>query len=203
MDRGVINLSYALLSFVLLREWRLESISLRSQHCCLLPVEKSTDNGENPPPPAFSWYCMSRIKAQCIFSTKIFFFSIVLLWCLFHNFFSSLYLPWCLMFYQKCMNWTPWLVDLDEAPKSWQTHVCSLGLASLDRRVRWPFCKLHPRCKRPSGVLICLGSDETHRVIFTTREFCVKEEILPSSATSYPLLSKNLWFFSDSGGKKV
>lgn len=78
----------------------------------------------------------------------------------------------------------------------------SLGLASLDCWVHWPFCKLHPRCKRPSGVLICLGSDATHGVIFTTREFCVKEEILPSSATSYTLLSKNLRLFSDSGGKK-
>jgi len=50
----------------------------------------------------------------------------------------------------------------------------------------WPFCKLHPSCsKRPSGVLIGLGSDAAHRLIFTIREFHVKKEILPSSATSY------------------
>lgn len=131
------------------------------------------------------------------------FLSIVMLWCLFHIVFSSLDLPWCLRFYQKCVNWTPRLVLMKPPKPDRPMFVLWLQLP-FDCQVFSPFCKLHPSCsKRPSRVLICLGSDATHRVIFIIRQFHVKKEILPSSATSYPLLSKNLWFFNDSGGKKV
>lgn len=42
----------------------------------------------------------------------------------------------------------------------------------------WPLCKLHPSCSnRPTGVLICLGSNVTRSVIFMIWQFCVKKYI--------------------------
>lgn len=95
------------------------------------------------------------------------------------------------------------LVDLWWRPQTLADPCHSLAPASLDYQLLWPLCQLHPSCSnRPSGVLVCLGSNATHSVIFMIWQFCVKKEILPPSAIHYPSLSKNLWSSMTQEAKK-
>lgn len=91
------------------------------------------------------------------------------------------------------------MLILAEAPKSRQTHVHSLAPASLDYQLLWPFYKLCSSCsKRPSGMLMCFGSDATQCRFYNLAVSCKERN---SSSLNYhnPLLSKNLWFFNNSG----
>lgn len=203
MSRGVINLSYGLLSFVLLREWRLESIFLRSQHSCFLPVEESTDSGENPPPPAFSWYCMSRIKAQCIFSTNVFFLHSDAMVPISHFVFFS----WFALVsnvlsdvgeLDTTVSWSWWSPQIladqclffgSSFPGLSNALAILQASSQLQQEAQWSVDWSWLRC--------------SSQAYFHNQGVPCKER--NSSFISYqlPLLSKNLWFFNDSGGKKV
>ena len=131
MHRGVINLSYALLSFVLLRGWRLESMALRSSHYCFPPVEEITWEWREATLTSLFIIFLGLIQGTVYFFQPML-FSTVMLCCLFHILFSSLGLPWCLMFYQNCVNWRPRLVD-----PWWSTPILADPCSSFGSSFPW------------------------------------------------------------------